>query len=146
MLKKFGEIALMIALAATPVCLAPMQGRAQDDARQRAYQAGYENGVNDREQNKSLNLKTDKWHGENLDAYEKGYENGYRNIGREYNESHSMSGAPGGDEERAYQAGYQNGMNDREQNKPLNLKTDKWHGENLEAYEKGYQDGYQHRH
>jgi len=78
MLKKFGEIALMIVLAATPVFLAPMQGHAQDDARQRAYQAGYQNGVNDREQNKSLNLKTDNWHGENLQAYEKGYEDGYR--------------------------------------------------------------------
>jgi hypothetical protein len=38
--------------------------------------------MNDREHNKSLNLKTGNWHGENLEAYRKGYEEGYRKAER----------------------------------------------------------------
>jgi len=48
------------------------------DAERRAYQAGLQNGQNDRRQNKSLNLKTDNWKGQNLTAYQRGYEDGYR--------------------------------------------------------------------
>ena len=43
---------------------------------------------------------------------------------------------------RAYQAGYNNGVNDRMRNKPLNLTTGNWHGVNLQNYQRGYQDGY----
>ena len=73
---------LAMVLGIAPVFLAPVPGYAQNDARERAYHAGYQNGVNDREHNKSLNLKTGNWHGENLQAYQKGYEDGYRNVGR----------------------------------------------------------------
>ena len=161
MFKHLGKIVLMGALGMAPVCLLPMQAHAQNDDRQRAYQAGYQNGVNDHEHNKSLNLKTDKWHGENLQAYERGYEDGYRGVAaggpfgaypnnREgsWNGERGYEGGNAGNygqndaARQAYQAGFQNGVNDREHNKSLNLKTDKWHGENLTAYEQGYQDGY----
>lgn len=56
-------------------------GYAQNNDTQRAYQAGYNNGVNDRSRNKGLNLKTGNWHGINLQAYQQGYEAGYRSEG-----------------------------------------------------------------
>ncbi len=60
---------------------------------------------------------------------------------------YGYGGYPGGyaqnnDTQRAYSAGYNNGVNDRSRNKPLNLKTGNWHGINLQAYERGYEDGY----
>lgn len=189
MFKTATKIVLTIALGATPVLFTPPRAHAQTDAQQRAYQAGYNNGVNDRNQNKPLNLKTDNWHGANLSVYERGYEDGYRGQGngsyygnngyghhrdhdaddrdrdrddeRGYNNNGAYDnggyynnggyvGAPGNyghtdAERRAFQAGYQNGINDRRQNKPLNLKTDNWHGQNLSAYERGYESGYQGR-
>jgi hypothetical protein len=57
-------------------------GYAQNNDTQRAYQAGYNNGVNDRMRNKPLNLRTGNWHGVNLQAYERGYQSGYRSGGR----------------------------------------------------------------
>ncbi|HUN87888.1 MAG TPA: hypothetical protein VMU28_03800 [Terriglobales bacterium] len=151
------KLALVMSLAATPIAFVPRQAQAQSDAEHRAYQAGYNNGVNDRNQNKPLNLKTDNWHGQNLQAYQRGYQDGYRSAGRGtgyhgeenpnwgHNDNawdHNNGGAQNDTERRAYHAGYDNGVNDRNQNKPLNLKTDNWHGENLSFYQRGYQDGY----
>ena len=157
MLKIATRIVLALALCATPALITPALAQ-QTDTEQRAYQAGYQNGVNDRNQNKPLNLKTGKWKGQNLTAYQRGYENGYRNRGnghdtynrdRNYDRDHDRYGAPGTQqtdaEQRAYQAGYQNGVNDRNQNKPLNLKTGKWKGQNLTAYQQGYREGYRGR-
>ena len=149
------KMMLVIALAAAPLALVPRQAQAQTEPEQRAYQAGYNNGVNDREHNKPLNLKTDNWKNENLQAYERGYEDGYRGRqqgdwwkyrGNDRNWESERDDAPGYDatnaERRAYEAGFNNGVNDREHNKPLNLKTDNWHNQNLESYRRGYEDGY----
>ena len=57
-------------------------GYAQNNDTQRAYQAGYNNGVNDRMRNKSLNLRTGNWRGINLQAYDRGYQDGYRGGSR----------------------------------------------------------------
>lgn len=177
MLRTATKILLVLALGATPVLIVPRPAYAQTNAEQRAYQAGFQNGQNDRRQNKSLNLKTDNWKGENLTAYQRGYEDGYRNRGngqygydnRGYNNGSGYGhdgdhdrddqarggwngnggyvGGPAGygqtdSERRAYQAGFQNGQNDRNRNKSMNLKTDNWKGQNLTAYQRGYQDGY----
>jgi hypothetical protein len=160
MLKTATKIVLVLALGTTPVLLVPSTLYAQNNSEQRAYQAGFQNGVNDRNQNKPFNLKTDNWHGQNLTAYQRGYEDGYRNRGSRYGNSgygHDEArggwngnggyvGSPTGyttdTERRAYQAGFQNGQNDRRQNKSLNLKTDNWKGQNLTAYQRGYEDGY----
>ena len=139
MLKLATKIVLAVAVFATSVFIAPTPAQAQNDAQQRAYQAGYQNGVTDRNQNKPLNLSTDNWRGQNLNAYQRGYEDGYgkRGNGRETG-AYGQNGA----QQRAYQAGYQNGVNDRNQNKRLNLATDNWHGQNLNAYQRGYKEGY----
>jgi ribosome modulation factor len=165
MLRTLWILPLLMVLGVTPVLLTPTQAYAQNDARERAYQAGFQNGVNDRRQNKPLNLKTDNWKGENLQVYQKGYESGYRSGerggygGGGYGDNRGYgdrgpgaygqggpypSGGYGQNDarQRAFQAGFQNGVNDRRQNKPLNLKTDNWKGENLEAYRKGYEEGY----
>jgi hypothetical protein len=179
MLRTATKIVLVLALGATPVLIAPPSAQAQTSAEQRAYQAGFQNGVNDRNQNKPLNLRTDNWHGENLSVYQRGYEDGYRHRGngqygnhgydnRSYNNGYGYDHdgdhdrddqARGGwngnggyvgnsagyntdAERRAYQAGFQNGQNDRRQNKSLNLKTDNWKGQNLSAYQRGYEEGY----
>jgi ribosome modulation factor len=139
MLKLVTNIVLAVAVFATSVLIASTPAQAQNDAQQRAYQAGYQNGVNDRNQNKPLNLSTDNWKGQNLNAYQRGYEDGYgrRGNGRETG-AYGLNDA----QQRAYQAGYQNGVNDRNQNKRLNLSTDNWHGQNLNAYQRGYREGY----
>lgn len=149
------KMMLVIVLAAAPVMFVPRQAQAQNDAEHRAYQAGYNNGVNDRNHNKPLNLKTDNWHGQNLQAYERGYQDGYRSVGHGNNWEHNGEGNQGWGHDhdnmangqndaqrRAYEAGFNNGANDRSHNKPLNLKTDNWHGENLNYYRRGYEDGY----
>ena len=169
MLRTATKIVLVLALGVTPVLIAPRSAKAQTSAEQRAYQAGFQNGVNDRNQNKPLNLKTDNWKGQNLTAYQRGYEDGYRHRGNGqygnnngyghdgdhdrddqaragWNGNGGYVGAPAGyatdAERRAYQAGFQNGQNDRRQNKSLNLKTDNWKGQNLTAYQRGYEEGY----
>ncbi len=165
------KIVLGIALAATPVAFLSQPTQAQNNDQQRAYNAGYQNGVNDRNQNKPLNLKTGNWHGQNLSAYQRGYEEGYRSAGRPERgprdadhdrdhdrdhrdwdhdhdrDRHDDRGAPNWSDaqRRAYQAGFQNGVNDRAKNKPLNLTTGNWHNENLPVYQEGYQDGYRGR-
>jgi len=132
MLKLATTIMLAVAVFATSVLISPVPAQAQYDAQQRAYEAGYQNGVNDRSQNKPLNLSTENWHGQNLIVYQRGYEDGYGK--RSYGQNDA--------ERRAYQAGYQNGVNDRNQNKRLNLSTENWHGQNLNAYQRGYREGY----
>ena len=49
--------------------------------RERAYQTGYQNGVNDAHNNRPMNMNNDDWHGDRLQAYQEGYQQGYRSIG-----------------------------------------------------------------
>ncbi len=157
MLKIASRIMLALALCAAPALITPALAQ-HTDAERRAYQAGYQNGVNDHNRNKPLNLKTGNWKGQNLVAYRRGYEDGYRSRGnrhdtydhdRNNDRGHDRYGAPGTQrtdaERRAYEAGYQNGVNDRNRNKPLNLTTGNWKGQNLTAYRQGYEEGYRGR-
>ena len=82
------RIVLALALCATPALITPALAQ-QTDTEQRAYQAGYQNGVNDRNQNKPLNLKTGKWKGQNLTAYQQGYREGYRGRGHDEHHDHN---------------------------------------------------------
>jgi ribosome modulation factor len=157
MFKTGMKLVLAAVLAATPVVILPTVAQAQQPNTQAAYQAGYNNGVNDRQHNKPLNLTTGNWRGVNLEAYQHGYQDGYRRAsasGHYYNNGYGgpayggpgyggpAYGAQNYDTQRAYQAGYNNGVNDRMRNRPLNLSTGNWHGVNLEAYQRGYREGY----
>ena len=46
------------------------------------------------------------------------------------------------EDQRAYQTGYQNGVNAARDNRPMNNNTDDWHGDRLNVYQQGYQQGY----
>ena len=67
-------------------------------------------------------------------SYQAGYQNGFSYI--------ETSWSPESGTQRAYDAGFNNGVKDRLRFKPFNLYTTKWHGYNLQAYERGYRDGY----
>src|SRR2546423_6505937 len=90
MFHNFRRFVLATALGAAPLVMLPVQAHAQwgnygqydNNALQRAYQAGYNNGVNDANQRKALNLTTSKWQGANLQSYQRGYESGYRSQSR----------------------------------------------------------------
>lgn len=84
MLKVATRIVLALAVCAAPVLMSPVPAQAQNDAQQRAYQAGHQNGVNDRNHNKPLNLSTDNWKGQNLSAYQRGYREDYGGGNRGY--------------------------------------------------------------
>jgi len=176
MLRNFRRFVLAVALAAVPMILVPVQAHAQwwgygqNSTEQRAYQAGYNNGVNDANKGKAMNLGTGKWNGVNLQAYQRGYETGYRsqnrNVGGYRNNGRDHDWDRDGDRDRdrdrdrnqgaysyggygqnnvtqqAYQAGYNNGVNDRNRGKALNTGTGKWNGVNRQAYERGYEEGY----
>lgn len=139
-MKKFlRSLALIAGLGVAPLCLLPVQTQAQQDPRQEAYQAGYQNGVNDAQRNRPMNINTDNWHGDRLPSYQQGYEAGYRSAS-----SRHENGLYEHDEaqQRAYQAGYQNGTNDGQRDRPMNLNNGNWHGDRLTAYQKGYEEGY----
>ena len=71
----------MFALSATPFCVSPIVAHAQDvDQDQRAYQMGYQNGVNDAQEGRPMNLKTDDWHGNRVNIYQRGYQKGYDSV------------------------------------------------------------------
>jgi len=110
----------------------------RDHDRDRRYNGNYNNGYYN-----------------NNGRYNNGYygNNGYYNNGRSYpysgnygyyggNSPYYGGYAQNNDTQRAYQAGYNNGVNDRMRNKSLNLRTGNWRGINLQAYDRGYQDGY----
>ena len=183
MLQNLRRYLLALALGAAPLVVLSVPahaqwgygqwGNGQNSTEQRAYQAGYNNGVNDANQHKAMNLNTGKWNGVNLQAYQRGYEAGYRSenrsAGGNYGGNYGYGrygdrdrgygdrdrdrgyrdqggyygyGQNNGTEQRAYQAGYNNGVNDRNRNKPMNLGTGKWNGVNLQAYQRGYEAGY----
>lgn len=114
----------------------------QDPEAQRAYKAGYQNGVRDLQDNRPMNLNTDDWHGNRLAAYQQGYQEGYRSGSNGGGGEYGWRNYQNTDDQRAYQAGYRNGTIDRQANRPMNMNTDDWHGDRLEIYRKGYEQGY----
>jgi hypothetical protein len=82
MKKQMRNIAFMLGMALAPLTLSPVLLHAQQvNEDQRAYDAGYQNGVNDARRHKGMNLTTSDWHGDRLDAYQRGYEQGYQSVG-----------------------------------------------------------------
>lgn len=146
MKKQLRTIAFMLGMAFVPLCLSTVFLHAQQvDEEKRAYDAGYQNGVNDARRHKPMNLSTSDWHGDRVNAYQDGYRKGYASASG-YAEGQPMAEArPHFDDpeaQRAYDTGYQNGVRAREQNRAMNPSTGDWHGDRLQAYQRGYEDGY----
>ena len=140
--KQLRSFAFGIALVVTPVALCPVLMQAQQvNEDQRAYQTGYQNGVNAARANRPMNNSTDDWHGDRLTAYQQGYQEGYNSVRSAYGERGGQY-TKDPERERAYQTGYQNGVNAAQHNRPMNMNSDDWHGDRLQAYEEGYQKGY----
>jgi len=141
--------ALFLGLSFLLLCLS-VQLVAQAPVDQQAYQAGYANGVNAARANRAMNLNSDDWHGDRLAVYQKGYEEGYRSIpdrDRHHDHDDYAGAVPerwshDGDSQRAYQAGYANGMNAGRRHEAMNVETGDWHGDRLTAYQEGYREGY----
>ena len=143
--KQLRNLALCLALGATPFCAAPIVAHAQDqdvDQDQRAYQMGYQNGVNDAQAGRAMNLKTDDWHGNRVNIYQRGYQKGYDSVKGYGSQGAFNPNQYQGEDQQAYQAGYQNGMNDAHSGRAMNIATDNWHGDRLSIYQRGYQQGY----
>ena len=143
--KRLGTLFLMIGLGLAPVYLSPLPAQAQQDEMQRAYDTGYQNGVNAARRHEPMNLNTGDWHGDRLTSYQRGYREGYESAaGYHGDRDHHAYGDP--EAERAYQTGYQNGLRDAERNRQMNPRTDDWHGDRLTAYQEGYEQGYRSSH
>ncbi len=139
MSKRFRILLLAIGIAVAPLYLSQVAVAAPQNEMQRAHDTGYQNGVNAARQNKPMNLNTGDWHGDRLTAYQQGYQEGYRSVrggGEEWGAYHDT------EMQKAYQAGFRNGVRAREENHPMNLNTGDWHGDRLDAYHKGYEQGY----
>ena len=140
--KQLRSVAFYVVLGAVPALLCPQVMHAQQvNEDQRAYQAGYQNGVNAARNNRPMNNHTDDWHGNRLNLYQQGYQEGYNSVrggvgerGDEY--------AKDPERQRAYQAGYENGVNAAEHNRPMDANSGDWHGDRLQAYQEGYERGY----
>ncbi len=147
MMKRFRSIVLTVGIAVAPLCLSPVMLHAQQQNHdQQAYQAGYANGETAARENRPMNMNTDDWHGDRLTAYQQGYQEGYRSVtGRDHDRDRDYSNgryAQDQESQRAFQAGYQNGLRDAQRNHSMNMRTDDWHGERLQAYHEGYREGY----
>lgn len=140
--KQLRNIAFSVALGVTPVLLVPVLMPAQQvNEDQRAYQAGYQNGVNAARNNRPMNNNSDDWHGDRLNAYQQGYQQGYNSVrsGDAMHGDRNGQYAQDPESARAYQTGYQNGINAAQRNRPMNMNSDDWHGDRLQAYQEGYQ-------
>lgn len=148
MKKQLRSIAFMLGIALAPLCLAPVLLHAQQvNEDQRAYDTGYQNGVNAARRNQSMNMNTDDWHGNRLNDYQRGYKEGYQSVAGHHVDDHDRGyvATPhfqDQESQRAYQTGYQNGLRDAERNRAMNPSTGDWHGDRLQAYQQGYQQGY----
>jgi hypothetical protein len=152
MKKQLRTLAFLAGIGLMPLCLSPLPAQAQQNQEdQRAYQTGYEHGVNDAQRNRPMNSNTDDWHGQRNTLYREGYEKGYstvRGYGTHRDEHGYVAGGQYGnyandpESQRAYQTGYQHGVRDAEQHRAMNMNTDDWHGERLQAYRQGYEHGY----
>lgn len=147
MVKQLRNLAFCAALAITPFSLGPVLAHAQTQSEldQRAYQTGYQNGVNAAQNNRPMNPNTDDWHNQRLTIYQQGYQQGYNSVRGVRGRENGFAGAPvqyQGEDQRAYQAGYQNGFNAGKDNRNMNMNTDDWHGNRYNIYQQGYQAGY----
>jgi ribosome modulation factor len=141
--KHLRNLTICIALGATPFYAVPLLCNAQQvDEDQRAYQVGYQNGVNDAQSGKPMNLHTGDWHGNRLNIYQNGYQKGYDSV-----KGYGARGARGpdqyqGEDRSAYEAGYQNGADDARNNRSMNISTNNWHGDRVNIYQQAYREGY----
>ncbi len=141
--KQLRSVAFYAVLVATPALLCPLVMHAQQvNEDQRAYQAGYQNGVNAARNNRPMNNNTDDWHGNRLNLYQQGYQAGYNSVRGGVGER-GAEFAKDPERQRAYQTGYENGVNAAEHNRPMNANSGDWHGDRLQAYQEGYERGYQ---
>jgi hypothetical protein len=143
MLKQIRNLAFCLALGAAPIVVTPVLVHAQAvDQDQRAYQMGYQNGVNDAQEGRAMNMQTSDWHGNRVNLYQQGYQKGYDSV-KGYGRQNAFNpGQYQGEDQAAYQAGYQNGLNDGRNNRAMNMATDNWHGDRLNIYQRGYQQGF----
>lgn len=143
MKKQLRNLAICVALGATPFYAAPVlcQAQQQVDQDQRAYQMGYQKGVNDAQSGKAMDMTTDDWHGNRVNIYQKGYQKGYDSV-KGYTSAHNGPDQYQGEDRRAYEAGYQNGVNDATNNRNMNVSTDNWHGDRVNIYQQAYRQGY----
>jgi hypothetical protein len=140
MIKQLRTVAFYVALGVTPALLCPAVMHAQQvNEDQRAYQAGFQNGVNAARDNRPMNNHTDDWHGDRLNKYQEGYQAGYNSV-RGGHDRDEYAKDP--ERQRAFQAGYQNGVNAAQRNRPMDMNSNDWHGDRLQAYQKGYEQGY----
>ncbi len=139
--RRLGTLFLIIGLGLAPVYLSPLPAQAQQDEVQRAYNTGYQNGVNAARRNQPMNLNTGDWHGDRLTSYQRGYREGYDSAAGYHGtgDRHTFADP---EAQRAYQTGYQNGIRDAENRRQMNPKTDDWHGDRLTAYQQGYDEGH----
>ena len=143
MVKQLRNLAFCLALGATPFCAAPVVAHAQQvDQDQRAYQMGYQNGVNDAQGGRPMNMTTDDWHGNRVNIYQRGYQKGYDSVKGYGTQGGLNPNQYQGEDQQAYQAGYQNGTNDAHNGRAMNMATDNWHGDRVNIYQRGYQQGY----
>jgi hypothetical protein len=139
--KRLRGLALFTVLGIVPVVGSQVVLHAQQvNEDQRAYQAGYQNGVNAARANRPMNLSTGDWHGDRLNDYQRGYHEGYESVAGHGHDNDRYGNDP--ERQRAYQTGYQNGVNAAEHNRPMNANTGDWHGDRLQAYQEGYEQGY----
>ena len=82
MVKQVRNLAFCLALAITPFLASPILSHAQSQSEldQRAYQTGYQNGVNAAQNNRPMNMNTDDWHNQRLTIYQQGYQQGYNSV------------------------------------------------------------------
>jgi hypothetical protein len=140
MTKHLRSIALMVGIGLVPVLLTPVPANAQNE-NQRAYDAGFQNGVNTAREHRPMNLTTGDWHGDRVNDYQRGYREGYESIVGHHDQP-VADYAHDPEAQRAFQAGYDRGLRDREQHRGMDEQTGDWHGDRLEAYRRGYEEAY----
>ncbi len=145
MLKQVRSLAFCLALGAAPLVISPVMAHAQQvNEDQRAYQTGFQNGVNDAQRNRPMNMSTSDWHGNRVNLYQQGYQKGYESVKGHEHEAMGMHGGAAfqGEDRKAYDSGYERGVHDAESRRPMNMNTDDWKGDRLHAYQTGYEQGF----
>jgi ribosome modulation factor len=142
MKKRLGTLLLFVGIAVAPLYFSVPPAQAQQDEMQRAYNTGYQNGVNDARRSRPMNMNTGDWHGDRLTSYQKGYREGYDSAAGIHGDHDRDNHFADPEAQRAFQTGYDNGLRDAQRNHAMNPKTDDWHGDRLQAYQQGYEQGY----
>ena len=145
MLRQVRNLTLCFALGAAPMVFSPVMGYAQQvNEDQRAYQAGFQNGVNDAQRGRPMNNTTSDWHGDRVNIYQQGYAKGYESI-KGHEPMRGFGPGPAayqGEDRKAYDAGYQHGIEDAQHRRAMNMSTSDWHGDRVNIYQQGYEQGY----